>query len=79
MFVYQESVRNLQKKNESTAVSKILRLQGGSFQSAIPLNLRALYWVSKNVFKIERAFLLHYQVKRQPTVKRFVFSMPEYL
>ena len=30
------------KKNESTAVSKILRLEGASVQSAIPLNLRAV-------------------------------------
>ena len=62
IFVYQESIRNLEK-NQSTAVSKtVLRLEGRSFQISIPLNLLAVDWVFKKFFKTERAILLDYHI-----------------
>ena len=52
----------MQKKNQSTAVLKILRLEGGSFQISIPLNLLAVDWAFKKFFKTERAILLDYHI-----------------
>ena len=50
--------RNLQKRNQSTAVLKILTLEGGSFQISMPFNLLTVDWV----FKTERAVLPHYHI-----------------
>ena len=50
------------RKNQSTTVLKILRLEGGSFPISIPLNLFAVDWVFKKFFKTERAILLDYHI-----------------
>ena len=51
------------RKNQSTTVLKILRLEGGSFQISVPLlNLLAVDWVFKKFFKTERAVLLDYHI-----------------